>query len=138
MHDNRLGPYASALDGYRRFWGKQNVELIAPLTPATWSHDRLRVRVNPEFLLRINGKPTIMKLHLKARQPLNQRLANPLIYLLEAGFGSTDKSIALLDVHRGKLWTGGKKRSSMEDVLRMQAAAFLVGWESCRPAAGAA
>lgn len=137
-HESRRGPYSSALDGYRRFWGKKNIELMAALAPALWAHDRLQVRVNPEFLLRINGKPTIMKLHLKERLPLNQRLANPLLYLLESNFGSGDTAIAILDVHRGKIWTSSKRRASMEHVLHMQAAAFLVGWDSCGPTAGAA
>lgn len=61
---------------------------------------------------------------------LNQRLANPLLHLLDSHFGMPDREVGLLDVHRGKLWRPTAESRSMDNVLRMQAAAFLVGWEA--------
>lgn len=127
--DNRTGQYVSAVDGYSKFWGRKHIDFCGTLTPAAWSHDRLRVRINPEWLVKINGQLTVVKLHLKQRLPLNQRLANPLLHLVDSHFGLSDRRVGLLDVHRGKLWTPTAESRSMESVMRMQAAAFLAGWD---------
>lgn len=127
---NRGPQYVSASAGYEAFWGRKRIELVGSPKPAIWVHDRLRVRVNPEWLLRVNGKLVIVKLHLTERLPLNQRLANPLLHLLQIHFSSSDQTVGILDVHRGKLWRPTAASRAMDDVLRMQAAAFLVGWDA--------
>jgi hypothetical protein len=53
---NRGSQYDSACKGFRKFWGKQTIELVSTPKPATWDHGRLQVRVNPEWMLRINGE----------------------------------------------------------------------------------
>jgi hypothetical protein len=136
--DNRGDQYGSAAEGYRKFWGYKRIEFMGLLTPAIWQHDRLQVRVNPEWLMSINGKRTVVKLHLKDRLQLNQRLANPLLHLLDSHFGVDGRAVGILDVHRGKLWTPTAESRSMESVLRMQAAAFLVGWDTLDLDRGAA
>jgi hypothetical protein len=134
--DNRGDQYTSAATGYRKFWGRKQIGFAGSLTPTVWRHERLEVKVNPEWLLTINDKVVVVKLHLKERLQLNQRLANPLLHLLESDFGDDERSVGLLDVHRGKLWTPTAESRSMDSVLRMQAAAFLVGWDAIeRPAA---
>ncbi len=129
--DNRAEQYQSACKGYERFWGRKTIEFVGLPKPATWTHDRLQVRVNPEWLLRINGVDTIVKLHLKEKLTLTQRVANPLLYLLDRHFGPSigGPAIALLDVHRGKLWQQRTDGRDIEPVLHMQAAAFVAGWD---------
>lgn len=136
--DNRAPQYASACDGYARFWGRKSVEFVGTPEPATWRHGRLTVRVNPEWVLRVNRKRTVVKLHLKERLPLSQRLANPLLHLLETNFGRRDTTVGLLDVHRGRLWVPTRESRTLDSVLRMQAAAFLAGWDECDRGRGAA
>lgn len=109
---NRADQYESACLGYGRFWGRKRIEVLGSPKPSIWTHGRLQVRVNPEWLLRINGKDTVVKLHLKERLQLNQRLANPLLHLLQMHFGTAGATpaLALLDVHRGK--RGRRNRST--------------------------
>lgn len=138
--DNRGDQYTSASAGYCQFWGRKRLDLLAEPQRATWVHDELEVRVNPEWLLEINGTSTVVKLHLKEKLRLNQRLANPLLYLLDEHFGSGvgDRTVGIIDVHRGKLWKPTSPSTGMDAVLRMQAAAFIAGWRALDAAPGAA
>jgi hypothetical protein len=125
---SRMDQYKSACEGYAKFWGSKHIESLAAPKPAIWTHDRLSVRVQPELFLRVNGKAMLIKLHTDHKSPLDQRLANPLLYLIETLFPG-DHQAALLDVHRGKPWSRRTEHSNYESVLRMQAAAFLAGWD---------
>jgi hypothetical protein len=129
--DNRGPQYSKASRGYATFWGNKAIELAGHPKPATWKHDRLSVRVNPEWILRIGGKVRVVKLHLKERLVLSQRLANPLLFLLDEHFGPAvgGPPVGILDVQRGRLWTRRTQRRDVEAVLRMQAAALIAGWD---------
>ena len=128
---NRGDQYSSASKGMRRFWGNKSIELISTPKVATWDHGRLQVRVNPEWILSINGELTVVKLHLKKDLVLSQRLANPLLHLVDQKFGTAvgGPRVAILEVHQGKMWTVGKAQRDLEPVLHMQAAAFVAGWD---------
>ena len=128
--DNRVEQYTSACAGYAKFWGRKTLRVVGHPKPAIWTHDRLQVRVNPEWILEINGRQSVVKLHLKERLVLNQRLANPLLGLLGMHFGSAvgGPDVAILDVHRGRLLRPTSGLAGMGTVLHMQAAAFLAGW----------
>lgn len=129
--DNRAQQYGSACEGYAKFWGRKTIEFVGSPKPVLWTHHRLQVKVNPEWVLRINGVDTLVKLHLKEKLALSQRVANPLLHLLDQHFGAPvgGPQVALLDVHRGRLWQKRTEIRGIEPVLRMQAAAFLAGWD---------
>lgn len=130
--NNRGAQYKSASDGFERFWGRRKLEVVAHPKPATWQHGRLRVRVNPEWILDINGSTFVVKLHLKERLRLDQRLANPLLHLLAQHFGPSvgGPPVAILDVHRGKVFKQNRAHQDLDTVVNMQAAAFVAGWEA--------
>lgn len=123
----RHDQYSSASEGFGHFWGRKIIELRPCPLPVTWQHGRLKVRVNPEWWLNINGTRTLVKLHTTRDIVLDQRMANPLIHLLAESFPG-DHDILILDVHRGKAWRQTSRRD-FGPVLRMQAAAFLAGWD---------
>jgi hypothetical protein len=125
--DNRADQYKSACEGYRNLWGRRRIVLMGHPKPVRWKHDRLTVKVNPEWKLNIGGKPTVVKLHTERKVTLDQRLANPLLVMLEHCF--PNEQVAIIDVHRGKSWTRRSELPDLIPVLRMQAAAFLVGWD---------
>lgn len=128
--DNRAEQYTSACAGYAKFWGRKQIELRGHPKPALWVHDALQVKVNPEWVLGVKGEDVIVKVHLKEKLTLNQRLSNPLLHLMDLHFGPSvgGPSVAILDVHRGRLWRQKGDLSTIDAVLHMQAAAFLAGW----------
>jgi hypothetical protein len=58
---------------------------------------------------------------------LGQRLVSALLYMLESLF-PRDHEAAILDVDRSKVWAR-QTDGSLVPELRMQAAAFLAGWD---------
>jgi|GEM_PF-3440289 len=127
--DNREGQYRSACTGYMKFWGKRQITLLERVAPTVWRCGQLEVKVNPEWRLRLGQRTLIVKLHLKQRVPLNKRLANPLLYLLEQHFSASEvDGVAIVDVHRGKLYEAQELPEDLDTVLRMQASAFITGW----------
>lgn len=127
--DNRQAQFESACTGYAKFWGRRDIEIVRSMNPRVWRWDRLEVKVNPEWMLRLSGRTLVVKLHLKERLKLNQRLANPLLYLLEQEHSDAGADgYAILDVHRGKLFEAKTLPPDLAAVVRMQASAFIAGW----------
>lgn len=126
--DGRDDQYRTASEGFGAFWGRKKLQLLGFPRPVEWKHKRLRVRVNPEWWLSVNGRRTLVKLHTTRDVVLTQRMANPLLQLLKLCFPG-DHDVLILDVHRGKAWKL-RTSSDLEPVLRMQAGAFLEGWDA--------
>jgi hypothetical protein len=126
--DNRPALYRSACEGYAKFWGRRRIKFVGTPKPALWSHSRLKVRVNPEWVLDIDGQRTLVKVHTSKDLVLNQRLVNPLIWMIEDTHPG-DRQAIILDVHRGKAWQRRNDRIDFDAVLRMEASAFIAGWD---------
>ncbi len=129
--DNRAKPYRSACEGYGKFWGRKQLKVSSQPKPVLWEAGRLQVRLNPDFILEIDGVPMVVELHLKESLPVNQRAANPFLGLLDRHFGNGagGPTVGLLDVHRGKLFKQTSKVRDLEATMLMEAASFVTGWE---------
>lgn len=131
---DRLENYRSAVDGYRRLWGRKTIEFVNSPRSRLWRSGELSVRVNPEWYLLIDGEITTVKLHLKRELPLTQRLADPVLHLLDVTFGpaSGGARVALFDVHRGRVYLQRRAIPDIDAVLEMHAAAFVAAWRRLR------
>ena len=133
---DRRDNYRDAVAGYRRFLGRRRIELGETPRAAEWKlDDRLIVRLNPDATLILRGDPVVVQFHMKAALPLDQRLANPVLFMLAGAYGS--QQVGLLDVHRGRLLTPTRLRRRHEIVLRAQASAFTETWHALREPASA-
>ena len=134
---DRRDNYRHALAGYRRFLGRRRIELGETPRAAEWTlDDRLSVRLNPDATMHLRGEPIVVQFHLKAALPLDQRLANPVLFMLAEAYGSEQK-VGILDVHRGRLLVPTRLRRRHEVVLRAQASAFAETWRALREPARA-
>ncbi len=133
-HPDRKDHYHTAVANYRRFIGRKKIEWIDKPRRGIWLADELRVRVNPELHVTINGEPHVIKLYLRAdpKWALNQRTANPLAYLLSATHGHLGKPL-VVDVMRGRSYGLTRQGFDYESMLRAQAAAFVSLWGSQVP-----
>jgi hypothetical protein len=97
----KLGLYRTALQGYRRFWGRKSLEWFDPPRSA-FSASGIEVAVNPELGLRIDGASCLIKLYFKAER-LAKRRVDVILYLMEHELSSKcpDTTFAVLDVQRG-------------------------------------
>ena len=124
---------------YRRFEARKEIEWIDQPRRAIWLADRLKLRVDPELHVTIDGDPHVIKLYLKAdpKLALNQRTANPLAWLLQTCHGHLGRPL-VLDVVRGRAFGLTRHGVDHEAMLRAQAAAFVSLWESQGGEAGTA
>jgi hypothetical protein len=133
-HPDRKTHYTTAVTNYRKFLGRKRVEWLDTPRRAVWLADDLRVRVNPELHVTINGEPHVVKLYLKAdkKWALTQRTANPLAYLVSTCHGHLGKPL-VVDVMRGKAFGLTRQGVDYESLLRAQAAAFTSLWGAQPP-----
>ena len=81
ISDRKVGRYQAAMAGHARFARRKEIHgFRAP--SATWEVGALRVRINPEIGLHIDGRRFISKLYFKA-EPLSRGRAQALIALME-------------------------------------------------------
>ena len=127
---DRLAHYSTAVANYRRFLGRRRVEWVGQPRRAVWLADPLRIRVDPELHVTIDGDPHVIKLYLKAHpsEALTQRTANPLAWLLDHCHGHLGRPL-VLDVLRGRAFGLTGHGRDYESLLRAQAAAFVSLWE---------
>jgi hypothetical protein len=130
--------YDSACNGMFKFWGRKHLRLLGEPESRHWTYDRLEVKVNPEWLLDLDGVETVVKLHPRRDIPLTKRVADPLLSLMAVTFDAEASGLGVLDVHRGKLFSGTPHNRELAPVLEMQAAAFVVGWDAASRGASAA
>ena len=129
---DRRDNYRHAVAGYRRFLGRRRIELGETPRSAEWTlDDRLSVRLNPDTTMRLRGDTIVVQFHMKAALPLDQRLANPVLFMLAEAYGP-EQNVGILDVHRGRLLVPTRLRHRHEIVLRAQASAFAEIWHALR------
>lgn len=103
------------------------VELVR--TDGLWRSGDIRIRVAPDLLLGIGGNAPIQTLlHLNKRFPVDQRAANPVLAMMKDAL-STEFGVAVLDVHRGKLFTPTNTSTDHLIGAHADAAAFALIWK---------
>jgi len=123
---NKVANYRACLDDYLRWAGRKNLTWFQ-FQCNNYTHGGLRVRVNPELHLKINGEPHLVKLYFKAGG-LCKRAVDPILYLIETcsrRIGSRGKPTpAVLDIRRRKLHTPTRQVPNISALLQGEAAAF--------------
>ncbi len=104
----KVGTYNELIDGYRKWWGRKNIEWFDP-PRATYEHAGIVVNVNPELGLTVNGQRHIIKLYLKDDPLLKVRI-DPATVLMEIALrpiADPKDIVAVLDVRNARLHTLG-------------------------------
>lgn len=113
--------YESWMRGKGIVWSKRPKSNI-------WKHGGLRVLINPELLLNIDGVPYRVKLYFKSA-PIRQVGANLVIHLHELA-GLAAENVAVLDVRNGKMFTKSRTSPDYSTVLRSEALSFVAMWQA--------
>jgi hypothetical protein len=126
--------YAQGVAGYRRFLGRKSVSWFEPQS-GEWVAHGLRVRLNPELGLVIDGAPHHVKLYMK-REPLRRVSVQPLLYLLsQVPAGPSGATPLVVDVQRGKGFAPDARTQRVGPLLAGEAAAFVAMWRDLDRAA---
>jgi hypothetical protein len=132
--ESKAAPYAQGVAGYRRFLGRKSVSWFEPHA-GEWMAHGLKVRLNPELGLVVDGVPFHVKLYLK-QEPLRRVAVQPLLHLLghvaPGPFGATP---LVVDVQRGKPFVPDARTSRVGPLMAGEAAAFAAMWRDLDRAA---
>jgi len=120
--ERRRRIYPVVASGYRRFLASRDVRWFEP-PQASHRLGDIELNINPELGLVIDGRPHLVKLHMRCER-LASRRAALMLGLLSAGLKSAEHEIAVLDVQRARLHTSAAPDPRIDVLVRGEAAAF--------------
>ena len=129
IDEKKKGRYQSAIDGYKRFIGRKNIEWFEP-PKALWRREGLRVSINPELGLNINAKKHVIKLYFK-KERLSKRKIDVILEMMEQSLRRQLKQttkVAVLDVTNSKLFSLSGRELDLEPLLIGEASSFVAIW----------
>ena len=129
----KLENYNLTLEGYKKFWGRKNINYFDPPFKH-WIIGDLDVRINPELGLEFNGEFYIIKLYFKSDKLSKDKTAQ-ILTLMEAELRNVDGveeevKMAILDVKNSKLYIKDDKNLSLIILLAGEAKGFQEMWNS--------
>ncbi|MEP6653198.1 MAG: hypothetical protein ABJA82_07550 [Myxococcales bacterium] len=101
--EKKQNAYPEIVSGYKKFLGSKKVKWFEP-PQGDWTAGGLKVSVNPELGLEINGQPFVLKLYFKD-EALQKKRAEIVAHMMNVVLGPMSPSAAafvVLDVRRGK------------------------------------
>ena len=96
--------YEAVLNAYGEWWHRYTLDWFDPIHQV-WECDGVRVRVNPELGLTINGEPHLIKLYFK-EIPLTRQRVSVITGLMAKVLGDVagrNVSMSVLDIRRRRL-----------------------------------
>lgn len=126
--DNKRENFAAVVNGFEVWFAKRGIVWGSRPSSHYWKHGELKVNVNPEVRMNVDGEPYRVKLYFRDAA-VTQPGANLVVHLHELAGFDTD-NVGVLDVRNAKLFT--KKRSSEDyaKVLRAEALSFASMWHA--------
>lgn len=125
----KISSYPKCIDGYCECLGNKPLD-YTPSRTYKWHSNGLVVRVNPEVILAIGGKPHAVKLYFKA-DPLPLGTIAPMLRMIEMSVPKTTRAKpTIIDLQHAKMYTREKLDPSLDALLAAEAASFTVLWES--------
>lgn len=118
--------YGLCLQGLKQWMNKTEYRVISRPRTASWDAGEIRVVVNPEVLLEIEGVVYMVKLYM-AKEKLSQPARRAYAWLV----GQThNQSVtpALLEVRKGKLTPCPSANARIGQWIRGEVAAFIALW----------
>lgn len=112
LPDSKISNYQLMTAGYKKFLGNKNVSWFNPLRK-NWLFADLKVPVNPELGLELDGTKYLIKLYLKSEKPSKDKVSS-ILALMKNTLARKDCLYALLDVRNSKLYL---HEPSMDDLI---------------------
>lgn len=126
-HPKKAANYKACVKQYKRWMRGKRFSGWESSSSVLWSSGGLNVRVNPELVLSVDGKPRVVKLYFKAEK-LTATRSSAGLALLHSTWGNKGK-VGLLEVQRGILHEMPPSASPGQAVLLAgEAAMFVALW----------
>lgn len=127
----KINRYPALIESYKSFLGRKKIEWFDPPFK-DWKINDLRIKLNPELGLEINGKLYVIKLYFKSDN-LSQKKADLILLLMNSMLKKGDykeATFAVLDVERKKLFEKTKLKKNHLPLLEGEALSFINIWNS--------
>ncbi len=127
----KINRYPLLIESYKTFIGRKKIEWFDPPFKE-WKTNDLRVKLNPELGLDINGSLYVIKLYFKTDK-LSQMKADLILLLMNTKLKKRDfkeATFAVLDVERNKLFEKTKLNKIHLSLLEGEAMSFVNIWNS--------
>ncbi len=120
--------YPSIAAGYKQFLGKKQIKWFKP-PQADWTAHGVSVSINPELGLDFNGTAHVIKLYFKEGRPKKLEVGG-VLSLMDALLHNNahTRTMGLLDVRRGKLFTDAPPNSDLLALMQGEAASIATMW----------
>ena len=133
---NKQNTYPTLVKAYKKFLGRKEIAWYEPCK-THWKYGGLRVRVNPELGLTINGDDHLIKLYFKDQKLTKDRVAVISHMMNEAlGDSAEGQDVALLDVRSSRLHVFDAPDPALKPLLEGEALAFCRMYEALTPTRG--
>lgn len=119
--------YAQCLAGLHHWISKTDYKVIGYPKSESWNAGEIRIAVNPEILIDVNGKRYIVKLYM-AQDSLSQTARKALSWLIKHTHGSS-AAPAILEVRKGKLSPTPRPTRKIAQWIKAEVAAFVALWK---------
>lgn len=119
--------YAICLEGLKQWISKTNYRFVSRPRSASWTSGEIRISVNPEMILEIDGETYVVKLYM-AKEQLSQLARKAYAWLI----GETHKNgstPAILEVRKGKLIPCQAPNRRIGQWIKGEVAAFVALWK---------
>jgi hypothetical protein len=132
LDTSKRGSYEPLVDKYKSFLGRKQIT-SSPVERTTWEYKQLKVRINPELSLNINGKPYLVKLYFKAASLTASRVDVILLLMKHALPKPREVAVTygLLDVQHNRLYDKLPQERLMP-LLHGEAESFLTMWNEAK------
>ena len=127
----KIKRYPELIKKYKSFLGRKKIEWFDP-PYEEWIYNGLRIRLNPELGLEINGKLYVLKLWFKAEK-LSKNKAELILLLMNEKLKTRkfdEVNFAVLDVGNNKLFESTNLTSSEFSLIEAEALSFMKMWNS--------
>jgi len=127
----KFNRYPALIESYKSFLGRKKIEWFEPPS-RDWKTNDLRIKLNPELGLNINGQLYVIKLYFKSDK-LSQMKADLILLLMNTKLKKgnfRDATFSVLDVERKKLFDRTKLKQEHIPLLEGEALSFMSIWNS--------
>ena len=131
VKDEARPNYQAMVNGFISFWGRKDLVWIQP-SKKIYHLVGLRISINPEIGLMINGTEYLIKLFLRSNDTIDRKQADIVLTLMEQGLRKKvgeDVVFAVLDVRRGKLYAAREYNPKLSVLLKAEAKSFQQAWK---------
>lgn len=124
----KLSLYPLRIQAYKRWLGRKNIQWFG-CEPKIWRSGDLKIRVNPELGLTIDGADYLIKLYFK-EDKLSKPRVDTMLFLIQNTFSKKHPKATpgILDVARGNLIVPTREIEDIEVLLNGEAVAFVEMW----------